>query len=108
MRTPQYREVILDVLKKGHLFTLADLQEKIPEANHSTLFRNLEQLTSEGVVQKVTIKKNVVAYEINKEHGHFICEKCDDVSELAIPALSLEQGCTVNGLTAHGVCASCK
>lgn len=108
MRTNQYREPILNTLKKGHLFTLAEIQEKVSDANHSTLFRNLEQLTEEGVVRKVTLKKNVVAYEVNKEHGHFICDGCDEVSELSIPKTGLKRGYTVNDFVAHGTCASCK
>lgn len=108
MRTNRYREPVLNTLKKGHLFTLADLKKKIPEADHSTLFRNLEQLVDEGLVRKITLKRNTVAYELGKEHGHFVCEGCDEVSELSIPKAGLGRGYTVNDFIARGTCASCK
>jgi Fe2+ or Zn2+ uptake regulation protein len=108
MRTNQYKQSILNTLQKGHLFTLAELQKAIPEANHSTFFRNVEQLTADGVVQKIVLKKNSVAYEIHKGHGHFICDGCDEVSKLSIPETGLKRGYVVNDFVAHGTCASCK
>lgn len=108
MRTPQYRGQILDVLKKGHLFTLAEIQKKLPKANHSTLFRNLEQLTDEGIVQKVTLKKNTVAYELDKEHGHFVCNNCNTVSDLNFPTKIIKKGFTVTDMVVRGICKTCK
>ena len=108
MRTNQYKEPILKTLKKGHLFTIADVQKQLPNVNHSTLFRNLEQLAEEGLVRKVTLKKNKVAYELNKEHGHFVCDLCDEVSELNIPTSGLKRGYVVSDVVAHGTCAACK
>lgn len=108
MRTNQNKEPILAVLKKGHLFTIADIQKRLPKVNHSTLFRNLEQLADEGAVQKITLKKNTVAYELNKEHGHFVCNNCNAVSPLNFPTKILKRGFIVTDMVVRGICKSCK
>ena len=82
MRTNVWGEHILDVLKKTHTMTLAELSEKIPAADQSTLFRNVERLVHEGVVRKIIITNRKCAYELlqqNKTHDHFVCDDCEEI-----------------------------
>ena len=108
MRTNTWGEHILEVLKKAHIMTLAELGKKIPAADQSTLFRNLEQFVKEGSVRKIVINQRTSAYELVKkshEHDHFVCDSCEEVSPIAMPR---PKGfAKIRDVVVRGLCAPC-
>ena len=88
MRTNVWEEHVRDVLAHAHTLTLAELGRKIPAADHSTLFRNVERLVKDGVVRKIIISQRVSAYELvraDKHHDHFVCDTCDEGTAIDMP-----------------------
>ena len=107
MRTNVYKEQILKLLKKKHLLTIAEIHKAIPEADYSTIFRNVEQLLSGKEIKKVMIDNKSVAYESAKEsHDHFICNDFGTVEAIHISHNSIK-GRKVDDITVRGSCNKC-
>ncbi len=108
MRNNIYKEKILKALEKKHLSTIAEIHKDIPEADYSTIFRNVELLLSEKKIKKIMIDNKTIAYESSKEsHDHFICNDCGNVEAIHIPHDSIK-GRQIDDITVRGTCNSCK
>ena len=94
------------------------IQAQIPEIHRSTVYRNLEELETLGVVIHSHLGHGAAAYHLASDlHGHFICEKCGAVIEapaadfrsLARTAAT-EHGFTINPhhLAILGSCSDCQ
>lgn len=107
MRTNVYKERILALLKKKHFLTIAQIHKAIPDADYSTIFRNIEQMLSDKEIKRVMIDSKSVAYESSHEsHDHFICNDCGKVEEIHISRNSMK-GRKVDEITVRGSCADC-
>lgn len=107
MRTNVYKERILALLKKKHFLTIAQIHKAIPDADYSTIFRNIEQMLSDKEIKRVMIDSKSVAYESSHEsHDHFICNDCGKVEEIHISRNSMK-GRKVDEITVRGGCADC-
>jgi Fur family ferric uptake transcriptional regulator len=121
-RRSHQRDIIESELKKvtSHP-TAAELyqivREILPKVSLGTVYRNLEQLTQDGSIRKLTNGASV-RYDGNTEfHNHVRCTLCEavaDVRELPDELLSINQemltgykiiGCNVEFL---GVCPACQ
>ncbi len=84
------RVEIISVLEKTTFpLTPADLliriQAKLPKANLTTVYRNLEMLEDFGLVKRLTFNKTSFSYEIvsnRAHHHHVICKSCGKVEDL--------------------------
>jgi Fe2+ or Zn2+ uptake regulation protein len=66
--------------------THAALRRKLPSLSLGTVYRNLEVLVSEGVVEEVPAAGGA-RYDGNpKPHHHFICERCGAIDDLHLQA----------------------
>lgn len=107
MRTNIYKEKILAVLQKKHLLTIAEIHAALPDADYSTVFRNVEQLLKDKEIKKVMIDNKSVAYEsAQNRHDHFICNDCGTVESIRIPHTSIK-GHRVEDVTVRGSCDDC-
>lgn len=107
MRTHIYKEKILSLLKKNHLLTIGEIHHALPEADYSTIFRNIEQLLAHKEIKKIMIDGKSVAYELACEsHDHFICTDCGKVEAIHISHESI-QGRSVEDITVRGNCGTC-
>jgi len=53
--------------------------------NKTTIYRQLERLTNEGIVEHVHFEGRALGYELAKEHHHhLICNNCDKIEDLEI------------------------
>lgn len=120
-RRSRQREIILEELRKVKSHpTAADLydlvQEVIPNVSMGTVYRNLEQLSECGEIQKLT-NGNSVRFDGNAmSHHHIRCQVCDrvaDVHELSGDLLNDDYddlagykviGCNIEFL---GICPDC-
>lgn len=112
MKVSVYKEKIVEVLKKNHLLSIADIHAEIPESNFSTIFRNIEILKTEGVVKQIVADKDIILYELVKvghDHDHFVCDDCGDVQAIKIDkkALQLKAKMKATDTVVHGTCAKC-
>lgn len=108
MRTNVYKEQIVQLLKKKHLLSIAEIHKNIPDADYSTIFRNVEQLLADKEIKRVVIDNKSVAYESSHEsHDHFICNNCGKIEDIHVPR-SLIRGRKIDDITVRGSCADCE
>jgi len=107
MRTNIYKKRILDLLATKHLLTIAHIHKAIPEADYSTVFRNVEQLLEQKLIKRVIIDNKSVAYEsAHESHDHFVCNDCGTVEAIHISHDSIK-GRKVDDITVRGTCNNC-
>ena len=122
-RFSRQRQLILDTVCSLHCHpTAADIysivKSRIPGISLGTVYRNLNVLAEEGLIQKIALGKSTERYDSRLDsHYHMICLKCGRVVDVP---LSYEEtinerannSCT-HQITGHdivfsGVCADCK
>ncbi len=88
MNYSKQREIILNTLKENVVhptaeYLYAKIQEKDPKISLATLYRNLNQLTENGIIKKIDGLETSSHYDHNtNEHYHFICTKCRRVFDI--------------------------
>lgn len=88
MNYSKQREVILNTLKENVVhptaeYLYAKIQEKDPKISLATLYRNLNQLTQNGMIKKIDGLETSSHYDHNiHEHYHFICNKCKRIFDI--------------------------
>ncbi len=111
MKVSVYKEKIITVLKKHHLLSIAEIEQKIG-GNFSTIFRNIEILKTEGLVKQIVKDKDTVLYEYSgggHAHDHFVCDDCGDVQAIHVDkkALHIKGKGKAMDVTVHGICDEC-
>ena len=109
MRTPQYKQEILQHFADCHLLSIKDLEAKVPSADYSTLFRNVTALVESGDLKRVVVDKNRVLYERGDHaHDHFVCDFCGAVDAVHIARNQLGVRHPIHDILVRGVCTHCK
>lgn len=87
--------------------------------NISTLYRELQFLTDQGITQEVIFKDGVMRYEIHEEnhHHHLICNSCESIEPIEIKkhlesverSIQSEKRFQIlsHSLEFYGLCESC-
>lgn len=112
MKVSVYKDKIVEVLKKNHVLSIADIQAKIPESNFSTIFRNIEILKTEGQVKQIIADKDTILYElvtVGHSHDHFVCDDCGDIQAIHVDkkALHVKGKAKIRDTVVHGTCEGC-
>lgn len=118
------REIVLDILKKSYSHPTAEeifVEAREIDKNISlgTVYRNLEILCEDHVIEKIQTPAGKDRYDFKKtEHNHAICEKCgkiiDFISTFNIKKLQKEIKDQVNfelsqdEIRIIGICKNCK
>lgn len=107
MRTPQYKQEILQHFADCHLLSIKELEAKVPDADYSTLFRNITALVESGDLKRVVVDKNRVLYErADHAHDHLVCDDCGKVEAIDLPRPAI-QTLTIESVLARGACEDC-
>jgi Fur family ferric uptake transcriptional regulator len=123
LRITHQREIILEELRSvtshptaDELYTMVRL--RLPRISLATVYRNLEWLAENGIVQKIEVGGRQKRFDgTTSEHYHIRCLNCgkvDDVSMSPVESLEnqLEQstGYKILGhrIEFKGLCPSCK
>lgn len=62
----------------------AEMRELYPSISLGTIYRNIAQLRSDGVIKSVGVVNGVERYDGDmSEHPHFVCEHCGAVIDIA-------------------------
>ena len=111
MRTNIYREKILQIINRSHLLSISDICKQVAKANYSTVYRNVEQMVSDGTVRKIVFDKNTILYESakQKDHDHFLCVDCGDFESVHLPrTLNVFSGKhAIHDILIRGSCEGC-
>ncbi len=121
-RITHQREVILEELKSVRTHPSADelydqVRQRLPRISLATVYRNLEFLTDQGLVQKIEVGGRQKRFDGNpEEHYHIRCLDCGKVDDVDLDRIqSLDKsisrtcGYKVIGhrLEFMGICPEC-
>jgi Fur family transcriptional regulator, ferric uptake regulator len=122
LRKTEPRRVILEEIKSLTSHPTADeiydlVRKRIPRVSLGTIYRNLEILSSEGLIQKLDIGGTQRRFDgCTNNHYHFRCMSCGQVVDLTTKPLkeiestiSKLSPCEIHGhrLELIGLCMSC-
>lgn len=86
------RELVELLAGAGRPATIAELLETRPQLTQSSLYRNMADLQSVGIVQRVVGADDLTRYELSEaiigHHHHVICIECGAVEDLVVAACS--------------------
>lgn len=85
IKLTRQRETILRLFMNPshHLLTAAQIQHELDrnqqQMDLSTIYRNLETLTTAGVIRHIALNDNISRYELvtDHHHHHLICLRCN-------------------------------
>lgn len=123
MRNSKKRDIILKTVRENRIHGTAgqiyDLVKKeIPEISLGTVYRNLQQLSDQNLIQKIVAEDGICRFDgCVAPHSHLICEHCGKVLDFEyeiVPEFAetvhkkLGFSCSSLQLTASGICAACR
>lgn len=90
VRPSMIRVKVLEYLLENRNHPTADrlfiaLENEIPTLSRTSIYNTLKTFLDEGIVSEITIEDGNSRYDaFTGKHGHFICEKCGDVSDFDV------------------------
>jgi Fur family peroxide stress response transcriptional regulator len=123
IRHSKQRDRILEILNNTDVHPTAnrlyhELKDEFPDLSMGTVYRNLNILIEQGLVNKIDFGSTFDRFESRiQPHYHFICEKCNAVIDLDVPVDNTLNGriAATTGLapTRHrieffGICPQCR
>lgn len=90
IRLSHQRLLILDYLVLNHTHPTAekiykDLKEIDPVISQATVYNTLNLFSNKKIIKELDFNMSSKRYEFRKKfYGHFICEKCGDISDFEI------------------------
>ncbi|MBP7867849.1 MAG: transcriptional repressor [Acidobacteria bacterium] len=121
-RITRQRQVILEELRMTTSHPTADelylnVRKRLPNISLGTIYRNLDLMSSAGVILKLEAAGSAKRFDGNiQPHHHIRCVACGHISDIPIdriPSIPMEptlMGFSVTGyhLDVEGVCPSCR
>lgn len=122
VRRSKKRDAMLELLRSTTCHPSADwvhrqLRQQYPDISLGTVYRNLKQLTEEGLVRSVGVIGGQERFDgCLTPHSHFICNHCGQMVDLpdcvpadAVGLLGKEYGFTAQSCEVHiyGICSDC-
>jgi Fur family ferric uptake transcriptional regulator len=109
---------VLQVLSSApvHL-TAEEILGKLDDVGRATVYRALDRLCEEGIVNRLSLESGTSVYEYVREmHMHFMYRKCGCVYDIPGDSMAiLEQTLRKSGhiiqktdVTAYGICRDCQ
>ena len=90
-RYSRQREEILRVVQQTDSHPTADwvyeqVRKTLPHVSLGTVYRNLNLLADEGLIQRVILDDGIVRFDGNtNDHHHFICTKTGKIYDVMLP-----------------------
>ena len=123
MRLTAQRKAILDELARAKTHPTADevfkaVRRKLPRISLGTVYRNLEQLSARGVINRIDSAGGPMRFDADTE-GHYHvrcvgCHKLEDIDIGHLPAIAaIEEKLTGYRILGHrleffGLCRKCR
>ena len=114
------KRLVLTIVEQSHGHLSAEevffkAREKMPNIALGTVYRNLNVLTAEGLIRRITLPGSSDRYDKAIEHhDHLVCERCGKIMDLHLEgvedALRKVTGNDISfyELNAYYVCDECK
>jgi len=91
--TPQRLLIVREIQDAGHIDVdslYGKIREVFPSLSLATIYKNINALMDEGLLREVKIDGMKNLYElVTKDHIHFVCSKCGEVSDIGIDELEV-------------------
>lgn len=94
----RYADKILQIVlhSREHLTAeqiFLQMKEEYPRVVLATIYNNLNALTAEGKIRRVSIEGSPDRYDRMERHDHLVCQKCGALSDVTLQDLTktLEQ-----------------
>ena len=122
LRNTRQRQIILEELKKLKSHPTADelhelVRKRLPRISLGTIYRNLELLAANGVIQKLEQAGGRARFDGNPEnHYHVRCLSCGRVEDITVAPIKAiaREGSNIEGyqilgyrLEYFGICPKC-
>lgn len=117
MNYSKQREVILNYINNCHLHPSADkvyeeVKKTLPNISFSTVYRNLNQLTEQKKIKKISLDGDKYIYDnVKKDHAHFYCVRCGMLEDIQINGnieFNTDYEIQSIELVVKGICKRCK
>jgi Fur family ferric uptake transcriptional regulator len=120
------RRLVIDLLgEQNCCLSAQDLFDRLRDSGRpvgiASVYRVLELLTSEGLVQRIELGSGIARYEPvhggGDHHHHLVCDSCGKVEAFEDPALEralhrVEEGSgfavAAHDVVLHGACGNCR
>ncbi len=61
----------------------AQVRDELPDISIGTIYRNLQMLLADGLVQEISLGRSGARFDANQQpHSHFFCRKCGRVYDV--------------------------
>ena len=122
IRITHQREVILDELRSVTTHPTADelyemVRQRLPRISLATVYRNLEWLSEQGIIQKIEVGGRQKRFDANTDlHYHIRCTVCGRVADAELGPIEKPEkrlrdthGFKITGhrLEFFGICPDC-
>ncbi|MDU2582136.1 MAG: Fur family transcriptional regulator [Anaerococcus hydrogenalis] len=120
IRVSHQRMMILDYLVNNRNHPTADdiykdLKYKDPVLSQATIYNTLNLFVKNNIISELDFNQTRKRYDFyQRNHAHFICEKCGDILDLNVNIENLKldelENYEINNidLTIRGICPNCK
>lgn len=119
MRETNQRLKIVEYLESTDTHPSAEeiyehVSQTLPKITLSTVYRNLNRLTEEGFVKRMSVNKEYRFDARKEDHQHFICNSCGKVEDIFQPEINrfamnkVDADAETVSITFRGICRECK
>lgn len=89
----KYAKLILDIVNSSSDHPTADqifnrLKAQCPRVVVATVYNNLNALSEQGLIRRLTVSGGSDRFDSVKPHDHLICSKCGTISDIMLTDLS--------------------
>lgn len=113
------REAVLSAVRSVRTHpTAADVyhavRKELPNISLATVYRNLSELCSDGLVNAVNTEGGITRYDgVTDGHCHMICSDCGKIVDIDVPDFNIDvssvKNCKIDGFNVafYGKCTEC-
>lgn len=123
VKATDQRAVMLKSIEEAGHADIDAIREKVrllsPNISLNTIYLNLQQLSNEGIISKVSLNGQKSVYEVTKQpHAHLVCRVCGAVEDKEIDRgllTAIKEGAVQKAflpsfiaVNIYGVCKNCQ
>ncbi len=118
MKNTKQRQIILSIINNSneHLDAYEIYErakENIKNISLGTIYRNLNYLYNNNMINIISDKKDKMHYDKKEKHHHFICQRCQKIIDIydlniEIPKIIDNNTVTDYKITIEGICEKCQ
>lgn len=89
----RYAEKILEIVWRSHEHMTAEqiyleMKKLYPRIVLATVYNNLNILTADGKIRRVSVEGSPDRYDRTTRHDHLVCQKCGELADVTLQDLT--------------------